>query len=117
VTLCVQVHHAAPPLDDSWEEVVEASWSLDAGPVILEDWGATAVCDIPLEPGAWRVRYAARHFRAGEDDEACEDIDHEPVENYLLQFWPAPYADDVVLRQTSVHAAYWNDTALASMKR
>lgn len=32
----------------------------------------------------------------------------EPVDDYLLTFWPAPESPDAVLKQTSQTAAYWH---------
>lgn len=114
VNLRVRVHHVAPPVDASWDEVVEAGWSLNCGPAVLQDWEARAVCEIPLEPGSYRVRYCARRFGQAEEG---EENDQEPVESYLLEFWPARPEDDAVLKQTSEHAAYWNAAAWPTMKR
>ena len=113
VGLVVQVHAAAPPVDESWEEVVEAPWTVASGPVRLQDWDGGGVCTIPLEPGAWRVRWCARRF--GEDPE--DDDARAPIEHYALQFWPALHAPDTVLRQRSAKAAYWNgDASWPTMK-
>lgn len=114
VKLRIQVHHAAPPVDDSWDEIVEASWSLHSSPVLLQNWGGMTVCEIPLENGTYRVRYSARRFGEGEEED--EEGDREPIESYLLAFWPAPHADDAVLKQTSERAAYWNAGAWPTMK-
>lgn len=115
VKLLVQVHHATPPVDESWDEVVEAGWLLNSGPVVLEDWNATKVCEIPLEMGSYRVRYSARRF--GEAVEGGEEGKQKPIESYLLAFWPAPYAEDAVLRQTSEQAGYWNAGGWPTMKK
>jgi hypothetical protein len=115
VKLLVQVHHARPPVDESWDEIVEAGWLLNSGPVVLDDWDGTKVCDIPLAKGSYRVRYAARRF--GEATEEDQEDDQEPLESYLLAFWPSLYADDTVLKQTSERAAYWNAGAWPTMKK
>lgn len=115
VKLLVQVHSARPAVDENWDEIVEASWRLNSGPVVLEDWDATKVCVIPLGMGTYRVRYSARRF--GEAPEGGGDGDLEPVESYLLAFWPAPHLDDAVLKQTSEQAAHWNAAGWATMRR
>lgn len=117
VNLQVQIHHAAPPVDEGWDEIVEVSWTLNSGPVVLQDWDAEPVCEIPLESGSYRVRYAARRFGEAEPDDDEEDGGQEAIESYSLSFWPAPRADDAVLKQTSPHAAYWNDSGWPSMQR
>jgi hypothetical protein len=116
VNLQVQVHHAAPPVDESWEEIVEVSWSLNAGPAVLQDWNAEALCEIPLERGAYRVRYAARRFGEAEPADDEEESDEAAIESYSLSFWPALRMDDAVLKQTSPHAAYWNDSGWPTMQ-
>lgn len=114
VKLLVQVHHAAPAVDDSWDEIVEASWLLNSAPVILRNWDREKMCEIPLEPGTYRVRYCARRF--GEDPEDDDDRP-EPIESYMLLFWPAPQSKDTVLKQTSERAAYWNAGGWPTMKQ
>lgn len=115
VKLCVQIHHVAPSVDANWDEIVETGWLLNSGPVVLQDWEARTMCEIPLEPGSYRVRYSACRF--GQGKETSDDDSQEPVESYLLAFWPAPHAADTVLKQTSEHAAYWNAGAWPTMKR
>lgn len=115
VNLIIHVHHARPAVDESWDEVVEAGWLLNSGPVFLKGWDAAKMCEIPLEPGSYRVRYSARRF--GQAAPEGEEGGREAVESYLLAFWPAPHADDAVLRQTSDHAAFWNAGGWPTMKR
>jgi hypothetical protein len=114
VKLLVQVHNAAPDVDDTWDEIVEASWRLASAPAVLKDWEGGLVCELPLKPGTYRVRYSARRF--GEDPED-EDDRPEPIESYMLELWPAPPSEDAVIKQTSEHAAYWNAGAWPTMKK
>jgi hypothetical protein len=58
---------------------------------------------LSIKPGDYRVRYHAYGM-----DRADED---PTVDRYLLQLWPAPPAPDRVLRETSKHAAYWQNWA------
>jgi hypothetical protein len=115
VNLKIQVHFTEVPFSSEWEEVVEASWSISSGPVVLEDWDARKVTEIPLEPGSYRVRYAAKRF--GEAPEGDGEKGESPIESYLLTFWPAARSPDVVLRQCSEKAAYWNSGGWPTMRR
>ncbi|MGX1026332.1 hypothetical protein RKD38_001013 [Streptomyces ambofaciens] len=96
VALTVEVHGAAPPLDDHWEDVVEASFRPLTSSTAVLPCGHGALCELALPPADHRVRYCGR----GLDDGAG------PVGQYLLQFWPAPPAADRVVRQTSRGAAH-----------
>jgi hypothetical protein len=96
----------SPPLDNKWEEIVEASFVPHTSKVILLEWGGTYVCDIPISQASYRVRYCARGMDRGR--EVDTRIEGEPVDFYSLAFWPAELAVDVVVRQTSQAAAYWH---------
>jgi hypothetical protein len=76
---------AAPPLDEAWEECVEASFRPE-GDVQVVDWDGRLVCAVPLGPQIYRV----------------------PINQYALTFWPAPEAPDAVINQTSALANYWH---------
>jgi hypothetical protein len=111
VGFIVEVHDDPPPIDGEWEEVVEASFAPASPEVVLTEWGGTSLPrPLNLTRGQWRVRYCARGLDTGRDSPPIADGD-EPVDHYLLQFWPAPPAPDLVVRQTSGHAAYWHDHA------
>ncbi|MFI1758834.1 hypothetical protein [Streptomyces sp. NPDC020571] len=102
VALTVEVHGAAPPLDDHWEDVVEASFRpLTASTTVLP-CGHGALCEVALPPADHRVRYCGR----GLDGGAAAASSAAPVGQYLLQFWPAPPTADRVVRQTSRGAAH-----------
>ncbi|CAM2801087.1 hypothetical protein SAXI111661_02295 [Saccharomonospora xinjiangensis] len=112
VRLTVEVCDGEPELDDRWEDVVEVSFR-PSGAAQVTGWCGEWGHDLDLAECDYRVRYSARDMDAGgqrdtsrdDEDDDCEDC---TVDAYLLQFWPAPKADDVVVRQTSDTAAYWH---------
>lgn len=107
VRLTIEIHDAAPLLDDHWEDIVEVSFTPETATVHVNQWGGGTPClfDLPTEPH--RVRYCATGMDAGSAMEVV--LDGEPhVDSYLLQFWPAPERSDQVLKLTSRHAAYWH---------
>jgi hypothetical protein len=109
VHMQVEVHADEPPVDERWEEIVEASCAFSQTPVVLEDWGGENRCELPLAEGTYRVRYCAKRF--GEAPEGNGEDGEELVERYALIFWPAPARPDQVIKQTSPGAAYWNGGA------
>ncbi|MFC7010180.1 hypothetical protein ACFQMH_00305 [Streptomyces viridiviolaceus] len=108
VGLTVEVHRAAPPLDDGWEDVVEASFRPASPSTVVLPWGDGALCTLDLPTTDHRVRYCGRGMDRGRDEEPAVLEGPDPVDHYLLQFWPAPPAPDLVVRQTSRIAAYWH---------
>jgi hypothetical protein len=112
VPLTVQVHdEGVPPVEDGWEEVVEVSFTPAGMPVRLLGCMGDFAAQFVLGPGvSYRVRYCGSGLDAGRAaDTRGED---EPViDRYLLQFWPAPPAPDVVVRCSSEIAVYWHGYA------
>mgnify|MGYP000108941856 FL=1 len=105
----VELHDEAPSIDDSWEEVVEVSFTPTSDIVALTEWGGESR-PLALQQVDYRVRYSA----SGMDQARQVDtrFDHEPIlDRYLLQFWPAPPSADRLVKQTSAIAAYWHDWA------
>ncbi|MFD6192254.1 MULTISPECIES: hypothetical protein [unclassified Streptomyces] len=106
VALTVEVHAAAPPLDDRWEDVVEASFRpLTASTAVLP-CGHGALCEWALPPADHRVRYCGRGMDGGAGAGSATARDAGRAGQYLLQFWPAPPSADRVVRQTSRSAAH-----------
>jgi len=106
----VEAHPAAPPVDTSYDEIVEASCDLRGPAVSLStfDWATSFVV---TQGGPHRVRLSARDFEAGREQDRYEL--HEPVrDSYLIQLWPAAPAPDEVIRVSSAEAAYWHGVAL-----
>ncbi|MER7077219.1 hypothetical protein [Saccharopolyspora kobensis] len=108
VGFTVELHEQAPPVDDTWEEIVEASYQ-PLGDVALVCWGGEGSWPLDLDGFEYRVRYhAVRMDEANDlDTRAVED---PLVDRYLLQFWPAPPAPDRIIKQSSEDAAYWHST-------
>ncbi|WP_255956069.1 hypothetical protein [Streptomyces odontomachi] len=110
VGFTVEVHDHAPPLDPTWEEVVEVSFRPVSAHSVLMQWAGEASWELGLQETDYRVRYCAQGM-----DEAREQdtrMDDEPqLDRYLLQFWPAPPGPDRIVRQTSDIAAYWHGYA------
>jgi hypothetical protein len=102
VPFIVELHDTDPPIAGFWEDVVEVSFR----PVTAETWllqwdGHRQRLD--LEQRDYRVRYCAYGW-----DYADGDGDEDSDEQYLLQFWPAPPAEDQIVRQESRGAEYWH---------
>ncbi len=64
VNFTIDMLDAPPPLDETCEQVVEASFSVEDAPndVLFAEWGGR-VYPIPLRPGSYRVRYCAWNFQ------------------------------------------------------
>ena len=106
VGFTVDVLDSAPPLDGTWEEIVEVSFVNQDGEVTLCDFDGPNFHKLPLSPGTYRVRYGDRGGTRG--NEVDTSVDETPVEFCSLVFWPAPAAPDAVLKQTGQWAAYWH---------
>lgn len=105
----VEALEVAPPVDDSYDEIVEASCDLRGPEVSLSTFDGYDEFVLP-HSGPHRVRLSARDFQAGREHERYDA--EEPVrDSYLLQLWPAPMAADEIVRQTSSAAAYWHGVA------
>lgn len=109
VQMRIEIHAMEPPVEDAWEEIVEASCAFEKTPVVLEDWGGGNPCELPLVEGGYRARYCAMRF--GDAPEGNGEDGEELVERYALLLWPSPHRADKVLKQTSAGAAYWNNGA------
>ncbi len=101
----IELHTEEPPLDAFWEEAVEVSFRAATADMGLHAFDGTYEFSLP--PGDYRVRYCARGMQQGEEEDTLSG--EEPIDFYLLQFWPSrPPAPDRILRQTSDAAAYWH---------
>ncbi|MFF7314097.1 hypothetical protein [Streptomyces sp. NPDC008137] len=111
VYLTVEVHGVEPPQADEWEEVVEVSFRPAAAEVEVRPWGDAPLCVFELPEADYRVRYCGRDLDRAQDEEISVLEGGEPIDHYLLQFWPAPPDADRVIRQTSRSAEYWHQRA------
>jgi hypothetical protein len=108
VGFTAEVHSSEPP-DSGAEDVVEVSFRAE-GRTVLVTWGGSESWDLELAPGDYRVRYSGTAMDAGRDRDTRPGGE-PPLDSYLLQFWPAPPAPDVVVRESSAIAAYWHGFA------
>jgi hypothetical protein len=106
VGLTIDILNTPPPIDDAWEEIVEASFVSTSDTANLVAFYGERVCDIPLPEKHYRVRYCARNMDYGQEVDTI--IEEDPIDFYSLIFWPAPSAPDAIIKQTSETAAYWN---------
>lgn len=114
VKLTIRIADTQPPLDDRWEEAVEASFTMPASAVLgLADWDGELWHPVPLAPGNYRVRYTALRFGEAENAPTPDD-DADPIEQYEVVFWPAAIAPDAILKVTRRAAKYWHEAALQS---
>ncbi|WP_062434446.1 hypothetical protein [Herbidospora daliensis] len=84
---------------DRYEDAVEIAFEALSGRLTLEEWGGNGSHPLPPLPaggGFYRLRYHV----LGMDEEAEED-------HYLLQIWPEPYRDAVVVKSTTHSFRYW----------
>ncbi|WP_405618277.1 hypothetical protein OG292_28690 [Streptomyces sp. NBC_01511] len=109
VGLTVERHDEPPPLGPRWEEVVEVSFRPLSPGALFVEWGGDSR-ELDLEEIDYRVRYSARGMAEARDPDSWES--EEPVDHYLLQFWPCDRAAPArIVRQTTGHAAYWHTWA------
>lgn len=99
VHITVYSHPSEPPVDESWEEIVEASCSLSGPPVSLDGWGDMSSVRLPpLPAGQYRARLCANGFKQSESTRVFGD---PSIEKYALLLWPDPWRKDVILKQSS----------------
>jgi hypothetical protein len=111
VHLTVELHEGEPALDDEWEEAVEVSFRPASPTVVVRPWADAPLCECELPEADYRVRYCGRDLDRAKEEELSVLEGGEPIDHYLLQFWPAPPDADRVIRQTSGSAEYWHQHA------
>ncbi|MFC9292970.1 hypothetical protein ACFTWH_06190 [Streptomyces sp. NPDC057011] len=106
VAVTAELWEAAPPLEaDGWQDVAEVSVSWDS-PFI--DFATTGTEVDPAArlalpgPGAYRIRVHGRNR-----DDGDPRVPGDPVEEYLIQVWPAPTEAPGLRKSTSRTAALW----------
>jgi hypothetical protein len=112
VGFTADIFDTPPVIDDAWEEIVEVSFSVSpyAESIGIVEWEGdnNGFHPLPLEPGTYRVRYCGRGMDKGHDAD-MSPADGTLIDHYNLAFWPAPPADDQIIKQTSQTAAYSHD--------
>ncbi|MFJ8010958.1 hypothetical protein [Streptomyces sp. NPDC096339] len=95
VTVTLELHPTSPPAPvlDDWDEVVEASLELpDGDAYIFDAHDATPFPSLAAYTGRpTRIRVHARGRDAARN--ATEPDDEHPLEQHLIQLWPAPVAE------------------------
>lgn len=107
VHLTVALCESEPPIDPSWEEVVECSFEHSGGPAQICEWGGERAHPLRLSATAYRVRYCAKSMLA----EWELTSDEGPLQHYSLQFWPAAIQPDRVIKVSGQCANYWHSEA------
>lgn len=104
VQLTVEFTATRPEVEPTWEEQVECSFEVKAGPIHLRDWEGLLSHVLQLSPRSYRVRYSARGMLA--------DWEVEPsptkLQSYLVQFWPELPRPDEIVRAQGECAKYWH---------
>ena len=101
VGFTIDVLDVEPPLDESWEDIVEVSFVQEDEEATLVHFYGPAAGTFPLAPGTYRVRYSAKNTDQGRE---VDTHTGPPIDFYSLTFWPAPAASDAILKQTSEEA-------------
>ncbi|MBB1159887.1 MULTISPECIES: hypothetical protein [Amycolatopsis] len=109
VVFRVELHDEAPPVDDAWEDIVEASFR-PKGETALVGLDGEDPRPLDLDVVDYRVRYSGSRMDEAHRLGIPEGEEFEP-DRYLLQFWPGPPEPDRVVKQTSGTAAYWHKVA------
>jgi hypothetical protein len=93
-----------PPLDlDAWEEVVEVSMTFDDEEGVLCSQHPTDGAHFsPLPLGTYRVRV---HARGRDRGQHLRTVSDDPVEEHLIQAWPAPVGPEVRHKLTDQYGA------------
>ena len=104
VGFTVEGHAREPAVGDEWEDVVEVSFTNTGTTLGLYGFESQEVFD--LAPGQYRVRYGARGMDAGQAEDTLDGDD--PVDFYLLQFWPGQPSSDRIVREQSKAATAWH---------
>ena len=97
----------APPRSKAgqWEDVVEVSITVpDGQDVVWSAWVDMGRGPLKLLLGSYRLRVSAK----GRDEGHLGELADGAVDDYLIQFWPARWRPDAILRTGSENAKYWH---------
>lgn len=112
VHFVVRLHDGRQVVDEGMEEIVEASFAPLASSSTVREWPGSPVCELALNEEAYRVRYSAKNMDAARAMDTLP-VGDEPVDAYVLEFWPEPMSPDNIVKQSSEIAAYWHRSAPA----
>ncbi|MET9657106.1 hypothetical protein [Streptomyces sp. NPDC006510] len=111
VGLTVEVHDTTPPLDDSWEDVVEVPFRPASESTVVLPWGDAPLVSVDLPVADYRVRYCGSDMDRAREEELAILAGEAAADQYLLQFWPAAPRPDEIVKQTAAIADYWHRQA------
>ncbi|MEU9556482.1 hypothetical protein [Streptomyces fumanus] len=105
VDVTVSLHHSPPPPDSgTWQEIVEISARSASGALmvhgIMDDLDEDLLVLSFDGPGDYRLRLHARGR-----DTAVDLAPDSITEWYLIQVWPAPTHEAIVLRRTDAYGS------------
>lgn len=118
IALTVETWDEPPPLVlDTWDEVIEISLSWPGLHATVADGQQTPLDDLPDIPdlavagtSSYRLRVHARGRDEGQAVDTLED-EQQPIEEHLIQVWPAPLAPETTHKATDSVGAYWRAQA------
>ncbi|MEU8548232.1 hypothetical protein AB0C81_14785 [Streptomyces roseoverticillatus] len=110
----VELWSGAPGADDAtWEDVVEDSYTATGTARVQNVEGRPAgLPDLAWSgPGTYRMRVSVRGRDLGADHDGADEGRPAPVEQHLIQVWPAPPAPPHALKLTDELGETWRREA------
>lgn len=117
VNVAVEVWRHAPPSPEThrWDEIVEHSVLAPTGTLRVAPLDGDPLPGLPVlaadGPGEYRLRVHARGR-----DTAPDAVAFEPVEDYLIQAWPASAAADTIYQQRDRYGAERRSAPVAASR-
>lgn len=111
IRFVVDVLDHEPELDEGYGDIVEVSFEPQVALASMTGlMGGPGGCEFDLVEQNYRVRYSGKNLdEALRAEEEVEGDDDSRLDEYLLQFWPAPRDSDRVIKQSSAWAQYRHD--------
>lgn len=116
ISIRVEMHDNYPAVDQSYEDIVEVSFTRASEPLHLSQWAWEVTHKLGIPLGQYRLRYLIDggdlDYEETDDQVALEESLNHPIpgQRYLIQIWPGEYKGDVVVKQTSEAAKNMNET-------
>lgn len=111
ISVDIQLCDKAPPIDDSYGEIVEVSLEVASQGVFLTEWGSENTHKLDIPNGKYAVRYSIDGMDKDYDDEIEDENQYEspvPGQRHLIQLWIDEPAEDIVVKVSTEHAKYWH---------